>query len=421
MKRKALIIFTVLALLLTLTVATGGVATAASGSVDVVLIGGGVFNYTYGGELPISELSGSFNFVNMPFSDVSAANLAPYDTAVLNMASTTGSGGCACNSGNIPAQAKADIMDFVYNGGKLIIYDSECSPGPDYSWLIYPFSTNNPGAMGAPGVLTIVEENCLSSNDQQSMYYIDAPYLGPYTDAVGDMNVMVSNDSNWCIDMVGTNYNGVNGPVHTYARYGSGLMIYNGLDMDYVEYSPSSQGGLELIRMFELELLVAFDPVPACLPCGITVTGLSLSPKTATNCIDTDHTVTAHVYDINTMSDVEGATVVISVIAGPNTGETSGPMTTDVNGEASWTYTGSGGTGTDTIEVTGTDPAGAPLVSAQAEKTWEDCGGPGPQPIEVGGDVYPANKLMLLTPWITLGILLAAWGTFILRRHRSQS
>jgi len=134
--------------------------------------------------------------------------------------------------------------------------------------------------------------------------------------------------------------------------------------------------------------------------------------------VDTSHTLTAHVTDAFG-AGIPGATVVITVIAGPNAGPTSGPMTTDANGEASWSYTGTV-VGTDTIEVTGTAPDGTVLVPAQAEKTWEDCGGPQP-PVEVGGDVYPANKLMLLIPWLTLGILLAACGTLIVRRHRAQS
>ena len=50
------------------------------------------------------------------------------------------------------------------------------------------------------------------------------------------------------------------------------------------------------------------------------------------------------------------------------------------------------------------------------------CNGPGPGPEpEVGGDVQPVNKVLLLAPWITLGILIAALGTVIMRRRRAQS
>jgi hypothetical protein len=55
--------------------------------------------------------------------------------------------------------------------------------------------------MGATGTLTIVEENTLSSSIPGNPYYIDAVALGSSTDAVGDMNVMVTLDPYWCIDM----------------------------------------------------------------------------------------------------------------------------------------------------------------------------------------------------------------------------
>ena len=113
-------------------------------------------------------------------------------------------------------------MAFVAAGNKLIIYGSECSIPVDYSWLPYPFATNNPGAAGAQGTLAVVENNFLSTliGDPTctggDAHCIDVAHLGTNTDAVGDMNVMVTYDPNWCVDMAGTNTNNVSGPVHTY-------------------------------------------------------------------------------------------------------------------------------------------------------------------------------------------------------------
>ena len=171
--------------------------------------------------------------------DVNAANLAMYDTAVLNVASP----GTYCNTGNLTGQAQADLNTFVGNGKKLIIYDSECSP-QDYSWLPYPFTTANPGQQRAHGTLTIRENNFLSTMIGDltcgglDVHCINASYLGGSTDAVGDMNVMTTYDPNWCLDMSGTNINRNTVPVHTYAKSPSGtdkgLIICNGLDMDYL-------------------------------------------------------------------------------------------------------------------------------------------------------------------------------------------
>jgi hypothetical protein len=241
----------------------------AGQSVDVAVIGSpGVIN---GGDLTVTGGVGDFgdfNFTNLAPGSVSAANLAAYDTAVLNVASSQ----MGCNVNTLSASAKTDLAAFVSGGGKLIIYDSECS-AQDYSWLPYPFTTDNPGAYGANGILTVAEENILASASVASPHYIDAASLGADTDAVGDMNVMTTLDPNWCLSMSGTNVNDVTGPVHAYARYGSGLIIYNGLDVDYMgdEPEPPYPNGLEKIWLQELQ--APLHPSLSQLPCGILVIG----------------------------------------------------------------------------------------------------------------------------------------------------
>jgi hypothetical protein len=316
---------------------------------SVVVTNGGVFPTTTG------NLS-AFNFTNLAVGDVSAANLAAFDTVVLNVASP----GLGCNVGNLSASQRSDLVDFVGAGNKLIIYDSECTFGGsvDYSWLPFPFSTNNPGAAGAQGTLNIVEENTLSTS-AAGTHFIDAGMLGSQTDAVGDMNVMVTLDPNWCLDMSGTNVNQVTGPVHAYARYGTvgsvGLIIYNGLDVDYlfptlVPDSATPAGNLA--KMWLQELQQPFNPDN--LPCAVPVAGISLTPETATNEVGTDHTVTATITDL--LGDpVEGVEVMFEVTDGPNTAATgtcsaNADCTTDAAGQVSFTYTSDGSTGTDDIE-----------------------------------------------------------------------
>ena len=46
---------------------------------------------------------------------------------------------------------------------------------------------------------------------------------------------------------------------------------------------------------------------------------------------------------------------------------------------------------------------------------------PQPPAVDVSGTIQPANKLMLLTPWITLSIVLAALATVILIHRRIRS
>jgi hypothetical protein len=144
---------------------------------------------------------------------------------------------------------------------------------------------------------------------------------------------------------------------------------------------------------------------------------LSLDPPTATNLVGEQHCVTATLLD-GALQPLEGETIEFEV-TGANSA--SGSNTTDSNGEAVFCYTGTN-SGLDTIVASWDDEVSQQtLESNTVEKTWREEPPPPPPPTEVGGEIYPANKFLLLTPWITLGILLAAWGTFILRRRKAQS
>lgn len=330
-------------------------------SINVTIIGspgirsGGILPTTG----PVGEL-GDFRFTNLAPAAVSTANLAPFDTVVLNVASSQ----MACNVNILTAQQKADLVTFIGTGKKMIIYDSECSP-QNYNWLPFPFTTANPGARGARGTLTIVEENTLSSNDPLSPYFINANYLSTSTDAVGDMNVMTTFDPNWYIDMSGTNILGVTGPVHTYAMYPAGtdkgLFIYNGLDMDNMGSGTNS-----LRKIWLQELQQKFNP--SDLPGSVSVIGITLEPGTAKNTVGQSHTVTAKLTD-KLGNPQPGQVVTFNLISGPNNG-LNGVGTTDSGGNASFTYTGNGGIGIDEIKACFTNSAGQVLCSQVVTKEW---------------------------------------------------
>lgn len=372
-------------------------------SVDVVVCCGDglgeAADVTNGGELPVTGSAGElgdFVFASILAADVNGANLAAYDTLVLNVASDE----LDCNVDQLSDPAKADIVSFVGGGHKLIIYDSECSP-QNYSWLPFPFTTNNPGAQGAEGTVNIVEENTLSSTAAADAHYIDAVALGQNTDAIGDMNVMVTRDPNWCLDMSGTNVNQVTGPVHAYARYGTvgtvGLMIYDGMDVDDMgDESPDW-----LRKVWVQQLQQPFNPDN--LPCSVPVAGIRLDPETATNDVQTTHTVTATVTDLfgQGTPDVE---VTFEVTAGPNAGD-SGNGVTDTEGMTPFTYTGDGGVGTDTIEACFTPEIGAAETALQqapepvcdtAMKEWvqptaSPSPSPSPSPTALAATATPAS------------------------------
>ncbi|MBN2077040.1 MAG: Ig-like domain-containing protein [Dehalococcoidales bacterium] len=143
---------------------------------------------------------------------------------------------------------------------------------------------------------------------------------------------------------------------------------------------------------------------------------LSLDPPYDTNDLGDQHCVTATLVNGN-LAPIPGATIDFEV-TGVN--PTTGSAVTDENGKAQFCYTGNN-PGLDTIVATWDDTAqtGQLLESEPVEKLWIDE--PPPPPVEVGGTIQPVNKFMLLTPWIALGILLAAFGTIIIRRRITQS
>lgn len=102
-----------------------------------------------------------------------------------------------------------------------------------------------------------------------------------------------------------------------------------------------------------------------CIQIGPPVPACSLAPATTTNLVGTNHTVTATV-TINGVTAC-GVTVNFNVTAGPNVGK-SGTDTSKASGQASFTYTGSGGGGTDTIQASGS--VGGNAFSCTATKTW---------------------------------------------------
>ena len=96
--------------------------------------------------------------------------------------------------------------------------------------------------------------------------------------------------------------------------------------------------------------------------------GIVLSPTGVSNPVGTQHTVTAKVSNDNG-DPVQGALVTFKVISGPNAGD-NGTDTTDVNGEATFTYTGNGGVGTDQIQASFVDSQAITKTSNTVTQEW---------------------------------------------------
>ena len=172
-------------------------------------------------------------------------------------------------------------------------------------------------------------------------------------------------------------------------------------------HDNTKAGGVELVNdqvtyTDDAGLIVTF-PNPTVNVRGCAAK-LELTPATATNELgtpDQNHTVTAKVTDDfgDSVSDV---TVNFEVIDGPNK-DAVGSDTTDINGEATFTYTavqGLAGLGTDTIKATAPQQANVSIeLTDTATKDWVDTTPPDPDCLETvnpaGDNVPPAGSTTL--------------------------
>lgn len=114
--------------------------------------------------------------------------------------------------------------------------------------------------------------------------------------------------------------------------------------------------------------------VIGCLECGIPGQ-LGLSPAQDFNPPGTFHGLTATLVEAVAPNDpIAGVNVTFTVISGPNAGDSDSDVT-DVNGEATFSYLGDGGTGVDRIQATSPNPGGSGTLSTNiALKFWDlDC------------------------------------------------
>jgi len=142
---------------------------------------------------------------------------------------------------------------------------------------------------------------------------------------------------------------------------------------------------------------VGTDQIQACFTSGVTQICsnvvqkewtqeiLVLSPLLAQNELDTQHTVTATITNLQG-TPIEGILVSFEVKTGPNAGD-SYTDTTDSNGKATFTYTGDGGVGTDAIQACFTNAAGEEVCSDYGDTYDNDA-------FKEWGDTCPAISVL---------------------------
>ncbi len=207
-----------------------------------------------------------FSFSNLSLDQIDGPTLSQYDTVVLMQVTTS----------DLTDAAKQALSQFVTNGGKLIIHDADSTTGNDYSWLPVPAQTGQScqNCGSTSGTSQVVENNTLVSANPADASYVAVSQLEGATDAVGDANVMVTQDHRWFVDIRATNSVGDTGAVHTYAT-DNGLIIFNGYDTDNVG-STQDDGVDWLGKLWYLELAQGWSPDG--LPHGTPVAPASPPP-----------------------------------------------------------------------------------------------------------------------------------------------
>jgi hypothetical protein len=256
-------------------------------------------NTLVNGCLPITDPAFSgFNFTAL---GLPLPALSSFDTVVLNM----GSPGLTCKTSSLSSADKAALVSFMTSGGKLLIYDSECTPTVDYSFLptALQFTTQNPGAGSHHGTATIVENDTLANANPSSPQYIDLGPPSPGGTAAGfcvyggghwptggdcgDFNVMVVRGTDLC-KVIDASIGSTTGTVVAYSRdrgaAGNGFFVYDGTDRDVTMPStqhvtaPTSSGGGAVIKLWLQELQQPWNP--SGLACSNPITPTTLTTST---------------------------------------------------------------------------------------------------------------------------------------------
>jgi hypothetical protein len=184
-----------------------------------------------------NESFGKFAFTDVALTQINPAELAKFDTVVLNEVKTR----------SLSPAAKAALAQFVANGGKLLIHDADGTNGNDYSFLSPTQGSTVVGAgcndcgktVAATSLPTITANSGLISANRADLSYVNLADMNTYTDAVGDSNLLNSTQG-WFATVKGANANNEQGAEIAYETRGNGLAVYNGFDTDMIMPTASS-------------------------------------------------------------------------------------------------------------------------------------------------------------------------------------
>ena len=209
----------------------------------------------------------AYHFSELATSNLTAGNLASYDTVILY----------GLRWSTISASGKAALNAFAATH-KVIIWDSDNTGPQNYSSFVQPFSTLASNAAGKPqnSVVTFPTfangfVDFLASGNPSSPYYLDPAQLVSNASMVNDMSVMKTGTKNWGPMLLAQNSKIPQGGWLLAWSYGvigkhTGMTIYSGLDADAIN-NPELNPNDEITELL-LQLKAPFraTPDPSCAP-----------------------------------------------------------------------------------------------------------------------------------------------------------
>ena len=213
---------------------------------------------------------------------------------------------------------KADIENFVAQGGKLLIWDSGCTSN-DYSHFEFPFKTVNRGLTGAAGGgLSFAEQNALGNGTAGNSAEVNLVPIVEGTNAALGSNQFFSTDPNWCVSIKADVSGGTQGGVVNYVKSGEGLVVYTGLNMHDMPgdgaFTNDTDGSHQLNRIFANQLAIANF---SSLTCSVKAqASITVTPASQTQVAGQTAPLTAHV--VSDGVPVNNRTVTLKVTSGPD-------------------------------------------------------------------------------------------------------
>lgn len=209
----------------------------------------------------------AYHFGQLALNNLTAGNLAPYDTVILY----------GLRWSTISTSGQAALNTFAATH-KVLIWDADGTGPQNYSSFVQPFSTLASNAAGQPqgSVVTFPKYappfvDFLASNDPSSPYYLDPSQLVDDPSMINDMNAMKTGTKNWGPMLLAENAKIPHGGWPLAWSYGSigkhtGMTIYSGLDADAINNGQLNPNDEITELVLQLKAPFRTTPDPSCAP-----------------------------------------------------------------------------------------------------------------------------------------------------------